>query len=125
MVDKIRMNKNDLRTYLDTLFVFASQVSYNNDHLFPIINASKSLIGLDLNRPPQKLLKWLENYIKNFVPDYDMTESPPNIEIPQFISYSNMSELIMNKDHDKAHKYLASLIRVADVLPIVELAKAN
>ena len=39
-------NIDELKDHLDILFNFASQVSYTNNHLLPVIQAGKSLIGI-------------------------------------------------------------------------------
>ena len=39
-------NIDELKVHLDTLFNFASQVSYTQNHLLPVIQAGKSLIGI-------------------------------------------------------------------------------
>ena len=59
-------NIDELKVHLDTLFNFASQVSYTQNHLLPVIQAGKSLIGIKPEDPPKNLLKWLEGYVKGF-----------------------------------------------------------
>ena len=54
-------DKNEIKSHLDTLFVFASQVPYKSEHLLPVVQASKSLIGIKLEAIPSNLLKWLES----------------------------------------------------------------
>ena len=57
---------NELKVHLDALFNFASQVTYSQKHLLPVVQAGKSLIGINSNIPPKNLLKWLEGYVKEF-----------------------------------------------------------
>ena len=66
LFSKTASNIDELRVHLDTLFNFASQVSYTQNHLLPVIQAGKSLIGIKPEDPPKNLLKWLEEYVKKF-----------------------------------------------------------
>ena len=46
---------DELKSRIDDLFVFASQVEYKGKHPLRIIQASKSLVGINLENPPRKL----------------------------------------------------------------------
>ena len=68
MDNTINTNRNTLKEHMDMLFVFSSKVLYNLDHPLPIIEASKSLIGLDIDNPSRNLLKWIRiSNLKMFI----------------------------------------------------------
>ncbi len=48
-------NIDELKLHLDTMFNFASQVSYTPKPSSPVIQAGKSLIGIKPEDPPKNL----------------------------------------------------------------------
>ena len=59
MGDRISINTDEIKSRMDDLFIFASQVQYGDKHPLRVVQASKSLIGINLESPPKGLLKWL------------------------------------------------------------------
>jgi hypothetical protein len=109
-----------LRERLDSMFSFASQVPYNEDHLLPVIQSCKSLIGIDLNHQPRSLLKWLDNYVKNFIPNFTLPSNSAQNAPPEAITYTHLADLIINKKESESNIYLGYLLQVADPQHIAE-----
>ena len=86
-------NIDELKVHLDTLFNFASQVSYTQNHLLPVIQAGKSLIGIKPEYAPKNLLKWLEEYVKEFSLIKSETFGGKELENPEVIDISKLEEL--------------------------------
>ena len=118
------INKNiivdELKQHLDSMFNFASNVPYKKNHLLPLIQASKSLIGLNLDNPPRNLLKWLEQYFKGFEPNHQLLEYLNDEEKHNILSIQHLEELIINKMTKESRKYLYHLLKVADSRHIME-----
>ena len=70
MEDKIISSSIDIKSKMDDLFIFASQIKYSKDHPLRIIHACKSLIGINPDNPPYNILKWLEAYLNNYEPNF-------------------------------------------------------
>ena len=113
-------NIDELKVHLDTLFNFASQVSYTQNHLLPIIQAGKSLIGIKPEDPPKNLLKWLEGYVKEFSLEKDKTFGEKELENPEVIDISKLGELVNSNNKPEALIYLYFLKQVANAEYIAE-----
>ena len=101
MVDNQVQQIEGLKDRVDTMFSFASQVSYKENHLLPVIQASKPLIGLNLNDPPQILLKWLEQYIHYFEPNHQFPQSPIDERAPEVLSVHHLEVLIVKEKREE------------------------
>ncbi len=117
---KTASNIDELKVHLDTLFNFASQVSYTQKHLLPVIQAGKSLIGIKPEDPPKNLLKWLEGYVKEFSLNKGETFGEKELENPEVIDISKLGELINSNNKPEALKYLYYLKKVANAEYIAE-----
>ena len=113
-------NIDELKVHLDTLFNFASQVSYTQNHLLPVIQAGKSLIGIKPEDPPKNLLKWLEGYVKEFSLKKGETFGEKELENPEVIDISKLGELVNSNNKPEALKYLYYLKQVANAEYIAE-----
>ena len=113
-------DKNEIKSHLDTLFVFASQVAYKSEHLLPVVQASKSLIGIDLEAIPGNLLKWLESYMTQFSPDQNLSGISAEEMKPEVISVARLQELVNNNNLQEGEQYLGYLLQVADPYHIAE-----
>ena len=113
-------DKNEIKFHLDTLFVFASQVPYKSEHLLPVVQASKSLIGIDLEAIPSNLLKWLESYMTQFSPDQNLPGVSTEEMKPEVISVARLQELVNNNNLQEGEQYLGYLLQVADPYHIAE-----
>ena len=113
-------DKNEIKSHLDTLFVFASQVPYKSEHLLPVVQASKSLIGIDLEAIPGNMLKWLESYMTQFSPDQNLSGISAEEMKPEVISVARLQELVNNNNLQEGEQYLGYLLQVADPYHIAE-----
>ena len=113
-------NIDELKVHLDTMFNFASQVSYTQNHLLPVIQAGKSLIGIKPEDPPKNLLKWLEGYVKEFSLNKGETFGEQELESPEVVDISKLGELVNLNKKLEALKYLYYLKRVANAEYIAE-----
>ena len=113
-------DKNEIKAHLDILFVFASQVPYQSEHLLPVVQASKSLIGINLKTIPGNLLKWLESYMTQFSPDQNLPGISAEEMKPEVISVAHLQELVNGNNLQEGEKYLGYLLQVADPYHIAE-----
>ena len=118
---EVFLNMEELKSRMNMVFHFASQVSYQNDHLLPVVQASKSLIGISQDDPPRNLIKWLENYMNNFKPDHYYELNKHKVDEIGLLSTFQLEELIMEGKEDGSRKYLDQLIQVSDPRSIMEL----
>ena len=113
-------DKNKIKSHLDTLFVFTSQVPFQSEHLLPVVQASKSLIGINLEAIPGNLLKWLESHMTHFSPDQNLPGISTEEMKPEVISVSHLQELVNNNNLKEGEQYLGYLLQVADPYHIAE-----
>jgi len=109
-----------LKLHMDSLFIFASRVPYGNIHPLRVIQASKSLIGINPDNPPKVLLKWLEEYIKKFEPNFEVPDLDSIQESPEVITYFRLNELITDGREKVSHEYLGFLLKSATPISVVE-----
>ena len=121
MVAEVFLNMEELKSRMNMVFHFASQVSYQSDHLLPVVQASKSLIGVSQDDPPRNLIKWLDNYMNNFKPDHDYELNKHKVDEIGLLSTFQLEELIVEEKKDESKKYLHQLIQVSDPRSIMEL----
>jgi len=110
---------NEIKSKFDSLFIFAAQVNYTSMHPLKTIHACKSLIGIDFKNPSIVLLKWLENYLKDFSPNFLIPQISDE-NIPEVITYSKLKTLINSKKEQESHEYLSYLLKIATPLSIAE-----
>ena len=120
LVGKDNQKIDDLRQFMDAMFSFASQVPYKKDHPLLVIQASKSLIGVSLDHPPRNLLKWLDDYVKDFSPNFNPPRKYDDTLFPDTITYTHLEKLIFNNEESESNIYLTHLLQVADPLHIAE-----
>ena len=109
-----------LKLHMDSIFIFASRVPYSEIHPLRVIQACKSLIGINPDNPPKVLLKWLEIYIKNFEPSFETPDLDSIQETPGVITYARLNELIADGREEGAHEYLGFLLKSATPISIAE-----
>ncbi len=108
-MDKISINTDEIKSRMDDLFIFVSQVQYGDKHPLRVVQASKSLIGMNLESPPKVLLKWLEDYIQDFIPDFNVQSLNSDEASPEIISFTHLKNLILKKKAVESQIYLSSL----------------
>ena len=111
---------DSMKSRMDDLFIFASQVKYIDKHPLRVVQASKSLIGIDLNSPPKILLKWLEYYVKDFIPNFNIQPLDSGEPPPGTITFAYLKNLIEKKKVVESKKYLSYLLQVAGTIQIAE-----
>ena len=121
MMDGNNLIVNDLKKHMDAMFSFASKVPNKQDHLLPVIQASKCLIGLNLQQPPRNLLKWMEKYMQEFQPNSQDIESLSDSGKPEVLSMIHLKKLIESEQVEESRSYLYNLLKVADHSYIMEL----
>lgn len=110
--------KNTLKSRMDDLILQASRVPFEINHPLRVVQAGKSIIGLDRKIPCEKLLKWLEEYLTGFPSDFNVPEL--NEPVPETIAYPQLEQIILDRNLQKAEDYLNYLLRVADSRHIAE-----
>ena len=109
-----------MKSRMDDLFIFASQVKYIDNHPLRVVQASKSLIGIDLNSPPNILLKWLDYYVKDFIPNFNIKSLDSSGVQTDAITFVHLKNLIQKKKKVESYIYLSYLLQVAGTSQIAE-----
>ena len=81
---------------------------------------SKSIIGIDTNNPPYILLKWLEQYISQFEPEFNASILDSKKPVLEVLSYKRLNDLIKKQDSIKVFKYLDQFLLSAAPISIAE-----
>ena len=75
---------------------------------------------MSLDHPPRNLLKWLDDYVKDFIPNFNQPTISDDNLFPGTITYTHLEKLILNKEESESNIYLTYLLQVADPLHIAE-----
>ena len=89
-------------------------------HPIRLIQASKSLIGLNLDEPNQKLLKFNSSILKNNNYKSIKPRNFKNDDIKEVISMNNLQAAFIDNDRDKVIDELYQLSKVSSSLHILE-----
>jgi len=120
MVDNPTIPLDSIKSRMDDLFIFSSQVPYGCKHPLRVVQASKSLIGINIEDPSRQLLKWLDDYVKDFTPNFNPPlPSYQNLSL-ETITYTHLENLIHHKKKSESTIYLTHLLQVADPRHIAE-----
>ena len=113
-------NEEILKRKLDGLFINASQVPYQNNHPIRIVQATKSIIGINTSIEHKKLIDWLENFLLTFNKKEINTIKSNKINKPDLVVLSTLGELILSNSKKKAKEYLNHIINAATPMYICE-----
>ena len=116
------MKIEKVKNSIDSQFIAAihSDVGLDGFHPFRVIQALKSLIGIDIDNPSEKLILWGNQYLDNFVPlskDFFMYSIKKTKET---IVISDLGENILSKRYDDCIDELQNLCSVSDGNQIFE-----
>ncbi len=120
---KIIMNANRIKNkiiscYSESIAKSASNMEWHT-HPIRLIQAVKSLIGIDIDRNNKCLLQWLMLYLENNeLENYHKPIS--DFEFMEVVSLKNLNQAILNNDANEAHMIVQNLCRVSDGRPILE-----
>ena len=97
MEGRSSINTDEIKSRMDDLFIFASQVQYGDKHPLRVVQAGKSLIGINLESPSKVLLKWLEYYMQDCIPDFNIQSLNSGEAPPEIITFTHLKNLILKK----------------------------
>ena len=115
------MNITEVKEKISLLYEKALNVSDTSSRAHPvrIIQASKSIIGINKDSPIEELLIFCQKYIDSFKLmnfDSDIDKS----SVSEMISYKNLEEALVNCDRSAARQSSYELSRVSEGMQIVE-----
>jgi len=120
MLDNPTIPIDSIKSRMDDLFIFSSQVPYGYKHPLRVVQASKSLIGINIEAPSRKLLKWLDDYVKDFTPNFNIPFPSDHNSSLGTITYTHLENLILHNKKSESINYLTHLLQVADPRHIAE-----
>ena len=88
-------------------------------HPIRIVQAIKSLIGIDLDNPSDRLFTWLQLFMNQTNLKSNQFVST-KVDLKEVISIKQLHESVINKNILDSRKNLANLIKVSDGRPILE-----
>ena len=104
--------------YKESAWISASGINWHT-HPIRLIQAVKSLIGINIEGDNDCLLEWLKIYVKNYrSTKYDK----PTIKFhpTEVVSLKQLNQAIYNKNFDEAKSVVQNLTSVSDGRPILE-----
>ena len=110
-----------VRAEIDSLLNLASKIPFIDNHPIFYIQPCKSLIGLDYNKPPRQLLKWLECYIQKSNYSLGLEYNKMANEDLEVLSIKKLQELVINKSLSESHSYLSNLIKMSNPYYLMEV----
>jgi len=117
-----KINQDQAAKIIENQVIDALKIKFKNSNFHPIrlIQASKSLIGLNLKTPNVELLNFNSSYLKknkdNLIEELKETEIKPN----EVITTHDIEQAFINKDRELALSMLGQLSLVSSELHILE-----
>ena len=105
-----------LSLYKKSLYV---KVGDCRQHPIRIVQAVKSIIGINVDEPIVDLLSFCENYIQSF----EITKSNYSDDVtsvPEMVSYKNLEEALIKKDIVDSKSKICDLFKVSEGMQILE-----
>lgn len=115
------MNISEAKESILSLYQKALKINEINcqEHPIRIIQAAKSIIGLNIDCPNEKILSFCEDYVSK----YEIIDGFYSMSLklaPPMVSYKKLEEALVNNDSRDAFKSLESLLKVSDGMQILE-----
>jgi len=89
-------------------------------HPIRVIQAVKSIIGIDVDKP----IKGLLEFCKEYTDKYDFVDKVnyenKDLDFPPMVSYKNLEESLLNEDLEKTYSNLYYLTTVSEGMQVVE-----
>ena len=114
------VDKEYIQSHLGSLFNFASQVPYSQNHILSLLQSVKSLIGINPDIIPENLLKFVENRIREFDPSFTYPNNHQKELQPEVISVEKLKMKILAGNKQQAQEYLGFLLLVSNPRHISE-----
>ena len=116
------MNISETKEKLLELYLKSLKIRTKDYYSHPVrlVQAVKSITGINIENPIEHLLVFCENYIDEFEAEDDMQPSD-NIEMPLMVSYKKLEEALLSKDKKKSSKVLSELKRVSEGSQILKV----
>lgn len=113
------MNKIDIKKILENYYLKSLNGCNSNFYPIVVIEAIKSIIGINLTKSSDNLMCWLSSYMDNLKNDrFEFTEIIK--ERPEVISYKDFEQNIVARDIDKSYENLSFLMSVSDGGQVIE-----
>ena len=116
------MNIEKAKNSIDRQFLKAmySDVVLDNFHPIRVIQALKSLIGIDIDNPSNKLIEWGDKYLENIIQLPKDYYSYPIKKSKETIVLSNLGKYILLREDVNCIEELQDLCTVSDGTQIFE-----
>ena len=109
--------KEELLILYEKSLFFSDDYNY---HPIRVIQAVKSIIGIDINRPICNLVYFCEEYVDRYDYNKIVDYKNANLELPIMMSYKNLEESLVNKDSEESYRNIYYLTTVSEGMQIVE-----
>lgn len=123
MVIRRLMNIEQAKTALDKQFVCAINAKHIGNyrtHPLRIIQALKSIIGIDIQNPDEKLINWGKDYLEQFNPREKSELMLQFGDLQETITLDSIECALRKGDRSLSMSHLEQLSRVSDGRPILE-----
>ena len=105
-----------LKLYKKSLFL-SEEYTY---HPIRVIQAVKSIIGINIDKPIVGLLKFCKEYTNQYNFIEKVNYENKDLDFPAMVSYKNLEESLLNKDLEKTYSNIYYLTTVSEGMQVVE-----
>ena len=115
-------DKSELEQIIENQIDKTINVKFNNSTIHPlrVIQASKALIGLNLDNPNQKLIDFNNFYLQSLSSDYYKTLKDANTEVKPIVSLQDLENELVNKNKEAAISIFNQIKLVSSEVHILE-----
>ena len=105
-----------LKLYEKSLFL-SKEYTY---HPIRLIQAVKSIIGINIDEPVDSLLEFCKGYTERYNFDDKVIYENKDLDFPAMVSYKNLEESLLNKDLQKTYSNIYYLTKVSEGMQVIE-----
>ena len=113
------MDIKDLKSKIDNYYIQSLSFKHSSGNSIALIDAVKSLVGINIVSPSLYLIEWLEKYLDQNI-DKEKLKPLTECDVPEVVSFKELEISLIDKDFDAIKKNLFCLSRVSDGKQLLE-----
>ena len=113
------MDIKDLKLKIDNYYIQSLSFKNSSSNSIALIDAVKSLVGINIVSPSLYLIEWLEKYLDQNI-NKKQLKPLAECDVPEVVSFKDLELSLIEKNFDAIEKNLFCLSRVSDGRQLLE-----
>ena len=113
------MDIKDLKLKIDSYYIQSLSFKHSAGNPIAVIDAVKSLVGINIESPSINLIEWLENFLDQNI-NKKQLKPLAECDVPEVVSFKDLELSLIEKNFDAIEENLFCLSRVSDGKQLLE-----